>query len=162
MLVENQQILGKNENSKPRRGVARTRPRPRRVDRTGNGEHGEEVTDREVHLRAFPGDNGSEVGLRKAEERSQHTKNILHEHFTSIAPKYLMCVRKCTWCIRDEGFPRCPHMVVVLLLLTDSGLRKRQIRYRTLYCLYLYRTIHRLQIRGGSYFIPVSGSSYVA
>ena len=73
----------KNNNSKPHRDAARARPTPLLTGYTeGIGEHEEEVAGRDVHLIAFPGENGSKVRLRKAEERSQHTKNILNM-FTS-------------------------------------------------------------------------------
>ena len=72
-------VGSKNENSKPRQDAVRARPRPPPAEYTeyiGVGEHDEDVSDREVHVIAFPRENASKERLRKAEERSQHIKYI--------------------------------------------------------------------------------------
>ena len=81
--VKNQKILGKTA-SPPRRGASTAEAALGRADKAGVGKHDEEVLNPEVHVIAFPRDKRSKVRLRKAEERSQHTKGILPIFLTNV------------------------------------------------------------------------------
>ena len=81
------------QHASPGHDASTAEAAPGRADRVGVGEHDEEVSGPEVNLIAFPRENGSKGRLRKAEERSQHTKK--HPYIYTRIYKVHCCVHEC-------------------------------------------------------------------
>ena len=76
-------VGSKNENSKPRPEVSTTEAAPDREGRVGVGEHDKQVAEREVHLIAFPRENGSKVYQVDCRSKTDDNGNAMFQSYLS-------------------------------------------------------------------------------